>query len=410
MMKGVACQIMIFAHAITMNFESLSTFEKVFFTVIIYPAGLFFFASGINVVLFQEHAAVRRGFQATKFFLAASALLLVLSLPYSINRHNLYVLQIFQGIAVTTAATYLLLRIRASNKLLVALAFGFYLIWFRYWREIMPELAELRDVPTNMTFRATLVWLRGVSVWKRFLFANFSLFPWVSYVMVGAAWYRSQRDHPEHEKRWIALFVTSILFGVISLRALSLDQPVLLDNFADMLFRNAPVHFFTWMGLTGLTAMWAAKAYRGGDSIRHPGRRRLLSYVEYSGKESLMFFVWHWVLLFSVGIALSLIGNVSLLGQGAWKTHLTWIVSVPLVAASLPWIVSLGHRWRKTRNFQIEAFLLLVAGSIVAYAVGRNRYQVTVLGFFISLAASIAFAVVYPELREQLRRHFTDKV
>jgi surface polysaccharide O-acyltransferase-like enzyme len=408
-MKGIACQIMVFAHAITMNFGVLSVPEKAFFTFIIYPAGLFFLASGINVVLFVEHAEGKKDFASGKFFLASAAALFVLSLPYSINRNNLYVLQIFQGIAVTTAATYLLLRARLSNAALVLFAYASYGVWFAYWYQLMPDLAILRVLDSRVLSGETLAWLHTLGPVKRFFFANFSVIPWVSYMLIGAAWYRSRRDHPEHALRWVALFLVSIAIGVGSVFIDAFDQPLLLDNLADMLFRNAPVHFFTWMGLNGLTAMACARWYQGAASLKTERRRKVMAFVEFTGKESLMFFVWHWVMLFGASVALAILGRASYLGRPPWKTHLTWIIALYGVAWTLPKVVEFGARWRKRRNFVYESMALWIVGSIFSLGIIRGRSDIPPLAFVISLVASISFAIYYPLARSLLRKKFTAK-
>ena len=407
MMKGIACQIMVFAHAITMNFGALSVPEKAFFTFIIYPAGLFFLASGVNVVLFFEKSRGREGFQASRFFLMAALVLFVLSLPYSINRNNLFVPQIFQGIAATYAATYLLLRARLSNTWLVVIAFASYLLWFGVWYSVAGDIAALRHLDTREIFPATLTWLKQLGPAHRFLFVNFALFPWVSYMLTGAAWYRSNRDHPEHLWRWVALFCACLGVGVSSIAVGALDQPLLLDNFADMLMRNVPVHFFSWMGLNGLTAIAFARWYRGTDHFANSRVRWVLRYVEYTGKESLMFFVWHWVILFSASVLLHVLGIFTYLADPPFKAHLTWIIAMPVVAWTLPKVVAFGKKWSQRRNFVYEVMTVWIVGSAFSLRLIKGRADVPPAAFVLSLLASIAFAAFYPVARQILRERYT---
>lgn len=408
MLKGTACQIMIFAHAMTMQFGRLNHSEKVFFTFIIYPAGLFFFASGMNVVNYLQSAARKKNFRADRFFLLAALALFLLSLPFSLNRNNLLMFQIFQGIAVCTAGAYLCLRAKMPDWLLAVLAIALYFVWLRDWHTVAPRLAELRAMPDGDPLsRQTRAFIAELPLWRRALFANFSLLPWLNYTILGCAWYRHQQRRPGRNGVWIALFIVLILAGLISVRMPRFHlQPHVLDNNADMLFRNTPLFFFSWLGLTGLSAIAAAKWYRGAATMKHPEWRKIWHYVEYSGRESLMFFVWHWVVLMGCTMLVRLLNTVFNWADLPLARHLVWILAVPLTAVTLPFVVRLGEEWRDFSNFPLVAGLVLFFGTlwslISMLRIGESK-------FWISMFASVVFGMYYPMVRQSLRRWSTVK-
>lgn len=403
MLKGCSCQIMVFAHALTLQFGRLEHWEKVLFSFIIFPAGLFFFASGMNVVNFLQNAARKRNFRADRFFLLSAVALFILSLPFSLNRNNLLMMQIFQGIAVCTACAYLCLRIKLPDWALVVLAFGLYLVWLRNWHTVAPALAELRKISDDEALAGQVRDLiADLPIWKRVLFANFSLLPWLNYMLLGCAWYRRRQVRPGKNGRWIALFIGMILLGLVStgMPRFSL-QPRVLDNNADMLFRNTPLFFFLWSGLTGLSAIAAATWYRGAEHIKNPEWRIICNYIEYSGRESLMFFVWHWVILMGCTVLISLLNNLFNWSDLPLSRHLVWIISLPATAVTLPMIVRLGEEWRGFDNFPLVAGAVLLFSTLIPLIAilrtGETR-------FWLSLYASVVFGMYYPMVRQRLNR------
>ncbi|NLH47134.1 MAG: hypothetical protein GX444_00875 [Myxococcales bacterium] len=410
MLKGLSCQMLIYGHTITMHFGDANRAERIAFTLINLAPGLFFFASGMNVVNFYDAHGQQKNFRATPFYLLSALALFVLSIAYSINRDNLYLMQIFQGVAMTTAFTYVLVRLRLPKWALAVVGIALYAFWLSRWQMMSGDLARMRGLDPSIIYDMLDPWIKSLPPAIRVLYLHFAFLPWVTFVILGAVWMRSRQQRPDRWPLWIILSVLSIFCGFVTLRMPRWRQPLLLDNVADMLYRNVPFHFLVWLGLIGLFMLAAEFHYAGAGSLRSRPLRWLGGYLELCGRESLTFFVWHWIVLIFVHAPfyyLLVVGGIRFAGLAI---HATWIGTILVNMLVFPYVVRLGQRWRRRRFFTAQALMVWFFGTVLGYfALQLPRAQTfSPLAIWFSFPACLAFAFLYPRVREKLRGRFTD--
>ncbi|NLH50526.1 MAG: hypothetical protein GX444_18280 [Myxococcales bacterium] len=410
LLKGLACLIILYVHAVTPRVDLMKLPDLAVFTLLFFSAGLFFFASGMNIVNFLNRHRDDPPRQVGRFFLAAAAMLFGLSICYSVNHSSLRLPQIFQGIALCTAVTFLLLRTRLPNWALILVALALYALWLPYWVRVEPLVAPLRSLSFNEEVRLFLPWANGRGPFERFFLLHFSLLPWVSYTLAGAATYRSIRQNPAAADRWWLFYALLPLVGLLSYLFLPWRQPLFLRSYPDMILRNYPLPFFVWLGLTGLALLTAARWYAGGEEIRSAIGRRLVGYLEFLGRESFLFLVWHWFVLTVLSLFLAVLLRNPGYAASRWSIYFPWFVTTVVVVATMPWAQRLGDRWRRHRHFVLEASLVLALGTTPGLISFALRGTVRLPAIFSSFAACLAFAYLYPVLREKLRRRLRQSV
>ncbi|HPM78831.1 MAG TPA: heparan-alpha-glucosaminide N-acetyltransferase domain-containing protein, partial [bacterium] len=178
--KGLACCMMLIGHALSPNLLHMGIPGWLLVSIVTVAAPMFFFASGMNVVTFNDAYSHKPGFQVAKFYLAAAAVLYVLSYTYTINRLGFGMWQIFQCIAVSTGLTLLLVRWKLPTWAMLMVFFAGYMIWFRFWNMINIDLAIIRAVSEDrQIFTESVKFIQSLPPLMRYTFAHFSLLPWV---------------------------------------------------------------------------------------------------------------------------------------------------------------------------------------------------------------------------------------
>jgi len=395
-LKGIACLLILIIHASVPRLGELPTPDRVVLTFIFASTHLFFFTSGMNVVNFIGRYETNREFRMTRFYLAAAVLLFVLSICYSVNRGSMRLPQIFQGIAVCTAFTYICLRFRLPNWALALLAMLLYGLWLVFWQRQAPVLADMRLLNFPDELKRFDQWSRTLPWVIRFLFFHFSLLPWVSCSLLGAATYRSLSTNPAGIKWWAAFYLLLPILGALSRLAPGLEQPLLLQSFADMMLRNFPFAFGIWVGAVGLLVLAMARRHHGGQgAVGH--------FLQFVGRESFLFLVWHWVFL----TIFFPVGQLGPLAGGRPGAYLPMILASAVVYPTLPWAVRLGERWRRRTHFAGEALAVLIIGTLPGVLAFLTRGLIPLPRMLLSFPACLAFAYLYPELRRSLRRRCT---
>jgi len=405
MLKGAACLLMLIGHSMSFHFGHMGPANLAFLGLVCTAAPLFFFISGANIINFIAHYGGKRRMHEVRFYLSAAAALFFLSYCYSFNRMGLEMFQIFQGIAVCTAVTFLLVRTKIPAWAHLALVFVLYAIWMKHWRTVSAQLTPLRILDPAACVRETLRFVATFSYPVRALFIHFSLLPWVCYVLAGAVTFRSLRQRTGFPWTWAIFYAALPLIGFLSLGVRNLTQPLWLNNFADLLWRNTPLYFFTWFGLSGLLVIFADRWYAGSAAMTRPLFRRGWGVLEYCGRESFLFLIWHWLILTLVQI---LTGRIihHLASNGASAViHLSWILALTVTLLTLHHVARWGEAWRQRPKFAWEAGLTLCLGTLLSWFwYERERYTAMMI---ISFAPCLAFAYIYPVVRARLRGYFT---
>ncbi len=407
--KGMACLIIMYGHAAAPSVDRLTLIEHIIFTSLWFSAPMFFFASGMNVITFFEKSKDTPGFKITTFYLLAALILVTLSVSFSVNRGSLKIPNIFQGIAMGTAFTFLLVRTGLPNWALAGISLLLYLPWIPFWEAQLPLIEPIRSLPfvdePAPTFRQ---WIDHIPLWQRWLGVHFSFLPWASYVLAGAAVFRSVRQNARTRLRWAALFAAMILLAIASIFMPRWESQVLLQiNFPDMMVRNTPFFFFLWYGQCGLIFLAAEKWYRGSAAMRGGPVKRSLAFTEFLGRESFLFLVWHWAFLSALIIIGKWIETSPRLGQFHLVHYIPWLSCTLLIVLTMHWIVGVGEKWRARKTFLPEAIIVLFLFTFPGVTAFLRRGYVPFLATFFALPACLAFAFSYPVLRGRLRKRLT---
>jgi len=403
--KGLACCMMLIGHALSPNLLHMGIPGWLLVSIVTVAAPMFFFASGMNVVTFNDAYSQKPGFQVAKFYLAAAAVLYVLSYTYTINRLGFGMWQIFQCIAVSTGLTLLLVRWKLPTWAMLMVFFAGYMIWFRFWNMINIDLAIIRAVSEDrQIFAESVKFIQSLPPLMRYTFAHFSLLPWVCFVIIGATTYRSIRTDPGKRDRW-AIFYGALLILGLSSRRIWPSQPVWLNNIMDLFFRNFPLYFFGHLGLAGLFIIALDVWYAGAEAARNKLVKRALGLIEFCGRESFVFLIWHWLALTVVQMLYMPLAAGSVLGEAPWKHHMIYVIALPLTLLTMRFAVRLGELWRATASFNLSAGLVLVLGTLLSLAFGAMKMGVLMM--LVSFAPCLAFAYSYPKIRFWLRKRYS---
>lgn len=412
LLKGIACIIMLISHAMRIHIGEIGLPTKLW--LMFHPpwAQVFFFASGMNIVLLIERYEKRKNFRLDRYYLTAAALLFFLGYTYSYARMALLTWQIFQGIAASTALTYIFLRTRLSAPWLLLIAVAMYLIYLPFRYNIEPVIMWYRTVlpagPPGHNLEAlhSLQVVTSVGVVSRSLFTNFSLLPWTSYVLIGATAFRSLRRHPEYEMRWWIGFALCFVAGIAIIWIPHGFEYGMwfTDQIVDALYRHIPHHVLTATGLCGLIWLSCRRWYKGVPGAKSKIKKIIYGYTEFLGVASFIFFIFHWFILLSMMMIWEKMAAAGWVGA-EMNIHLRWIAACIIVLPLMWPAAQLGGLWARRKNFTTEAWTLMGV-SIFASMVLLWRGQFK-QGTLVAYGACIAYAYLYPVLRARLKKRCT---
>ncbi|HPQ68186.1 MAG TPA: heparan-alpha-glucosaminide N-acetyltransferase domain-containing protein [bacterium] len=412
LLKGIACIIMLISHAMRIHIGDLSLPSRLW--LMFHPpwAQVFFFASGMNIVLLMERYEKNKNFRMDRYYLTAAALLFFLGYTYSYARMALLTWQIFQGIAAATALTYVFLRTRLSTPVLLLIALAMYLIYLPFRLNIEPVLMWYRAVlppgppGSNLEALHSLQVMTSIGPVSRALFTNFSLLPWTSYVLIGAAAFRSLRRHPEQELRWWIGFGICFVagFAVIWIPHGFEHGLWYVDQNIDAIYRHVPYHVLTAIGLCGLIWLSCHRWYKGVPGAKSKLKKFVYGYTEFLGVASFIFFIFHWfmlLLLMTVWEKMAAAGWV----PTEMNIHLRWVVACIIVLPLMWPATQLGTLWSKGKSFTKQAWTLMgvsIFASLMLLARGHFR-----AGTLVAYGACFSYAFLYPVLRARLKKRCT---
>lgn len=412
MTKGIACLIMVMGHQMALAYSHMRLLEWIMLSIIGgFAATSFFFSSGINVFNFQVRNDKKAGFRALRFYLASAAALFLLGYTYSINRMTFLMgsgtWTLFHSIAVGTVVTYLLIRTRLPGWIHMLIALALYLFWAQFWyRAGLPALAEVREITDGgKSFAASVEFSRSLRPFQRMLFMHFSFLPWACYILMGAVTFRSIRGRPETRARWLVFYLILVLVGIASHWVV--PQPWVHRCPLDLFLRHMPYLFFGWMGSAGLFIVGCDLWYKGAANMTGQLSKRIWDYMEFLGRESFTFLIWHWMLLMGINTFYQLAFKQSVLGEYPYIMHVPWLTTLALSLLTMPFAVRMGEQWRRRPSAWAELLGLVVGGmvlSIFLLAAGNLP-----LGIMVSFGPVLGFAYVYPLVRLKLRRRYTIK-
>ncbi len=409
--KGLACLIMLQSHAMRFHIGAPDWFAKFLLTVQPPFAQLFFFASGMNIALVLERYRDRPRFALTAYYLWGAAILFAIGYLYSFARLSLNTWQIFQGIAASIAVAYLLLRSGWRTPVLILITLGLYALYLRFRLGLEPVLMWYRnalpigvapDNPEAILAMKTI--LTSLTLPQRWLFANFSLIPWVCYTILGGAAFRSVRENPSRAKWWGLGFAVCLGGGFAApYLPLGIERGTLYaDAVTDALFRHVPYHAFSALGISGLA--WLACHY-GYDRWKRRGRvvRVVAEYVEFLGLFSFVFFCFHWLCLKLMLHGWGLLAHWGFV-PGEMPIHLRWIVAFVIVGTLMIPAARLNVAWGRRPHFVSEATAFTVGATV--FSVLLLLIAAVRLSNYFAFIACVGAAYLYPALRAMLKEHY----
>jgi len=406
MTKGIACLFMVMGHQMSFSFADMTVVEWLMLAI---PGGFaatsFFFSSGSNVINFNDRYGNHPNFRAFRFYLLSMAALFLMSYTYQINRMAFGMWTLFHAIAASTAITFLFIRKRIPTWALMAIAFGFYTVYLVFWTKQLPEMERVRQIEDAMTaYAESYKYALSFRPFVRWLFFHFSFLPWFCYVLAGAATFRSIRLRPHLRPWWLAFYSGMLVLGVTS--PLYFNQWWLHDTPLDLFLRHPPIWFGSWIGLAGLFIVGCDYLYKNADDMTGLSRR-IWRYVEFLGRESFVFLIWHWIWLTGVNLSWKAIFNGRPLGQYPYNLHGCWIFATIGILLTMPLAIKLGEKWRSLPGFGWQAGAMMVGGSLLA--LGAMATGNIIAGQIISFGPCLAFCFSYPRVRGWLRKRYTVK-
>ncbi|MBZ0272651.1 heparan-alpha-glucosaminide N-acetyltransferase domain-containing protein [bacterium] len=373
LLKGLFCIIMLISHAMRMDVALFGAMpvDKYVALTFIYTVEcwvpVFFMASGVNALTWHERHPPREGQRAVRFYAVSSAWLFLLGFTYSINVGSLAraVPDIFQLVAVGTFVTYLLVRARLSSGVLLLVAIGILAIGIAHRLAIVPSESVLESMGPI----------------RRLLFGHFSFFPWVAFFLVGVMLYR------------IGSSAARVSLGVL-FAAMAIGSRFVPGTFPEtayeLMFRVDLKYALAGLGASGLLMLLAPLAYRG------PGNNRTLAYLEYLGRDSFLFLVFHiFVLAFIAGRFQTTAGM-----------YARALLALIVVLALMPMVSQLRDKLVAKPRFGPVAVTVGIAFAFVAVSVSASGYKNA--GSFIAFGASFPFAFGYPVLRRRLAKTYLE--
>jgi hypothetical protein len=84
-----------------------------------------------------------------------------------------------------------------------------------------------------------------------------------------------------------------------------------------------------------------------------------------------------------------------------------WLLATVIVVLTMPWIARVGARWRARPGFVVQSGVVLALGTAPGLLAFLTLGVVRPPAMLFSFVGCLAFAFLYPELRNRLRRHFS---
>ncbi|MCC6158076.1 MAG: DUF1624 domain-containing protein [Deltaproteobacteria bacterium] len=369
-LKGVCCLFMMAAHAMLIDVVfhgamppyALGARYFIYFAQLVVP--IFYMASGINALTFHERGARRADFDATRFYLASAALLFVGGYTYSlmIGSAKNGVPDIFQCVAMGTALAFLLVRFRVPTWIMAAFGLAILGVFLAF----------------RVSFSPTAEGFAALSPLQRWAFGHFSFFPWCAFFPLGIVLHRITG-------RAGRAVVLTILAGLAVAGAFM--DGVIPESEFEVMFRVDPKFALTATGLSGMLLMWTPRIYPAA-----PGR--FLRFVELVGRESLLFLIFHALVLAVLLIVFQ--GRIDYGARALLETAFT--------CALLPQLVAWRDRRTSSPAFLRNALVALGVFGVIAALAWINGAKA-----LMSLAgapAAMAFALAFPTLRRRLQTRF----
>ncbi len=355
-------------------------------------SGLFMFISGINVTNFLASAKRNPQFDATTFYLKSSVWLFALGWTYNLCVGTALYIDLIQAIAIGTLVTYLLLSWRLPTWGLalftaVVFALGVHIVG---GDPVTPETIKRLGA-------------------MRYFVAFFGPIPWVGFFTFGVV-----VDRIKNEKWQKALIP---LGGLVFALAHLLPPLRGVSPTVHLLKANAR-YIVQSIGLVPMLFLLSKRYYSGVSRI---GRE-----IEYWGRESLVFLVFHWFYIFLFSFPEATLQHRFGDEIAGWATG---FFSLFIMALTVRPIAGLRDRWMRSPKFGARAWTVFIFAMIgwawmlkkmMLIAKGQGvpvhdlnistptltpEYFVFFSKTFFAFAAAMTFCFLYPYLRIHLRKN-----
>jgi len=399
--KGLACLVMAIGHTCyyTTWFPHSASSYVVIWKISEFAMPIFLFASGMNVVSQVKRMSTDKSIRPTLAFLGSVAWLFLLGFVYCINRRSLGMMDLFQCVAMGTALTYIVVRRQWPTWSLVLLGVGIFALSASFCYDPVPYSDELikgihlkpaganvsgfvakfqRDVIIGDIKKAAVL---ALPLWRRILYVHFAFAPWAGLFLFGVATKRLQGS------RWMyglwALGVALFLGG--------LYVPFYPPREDLGFYLRGKPDYVSRLLLEGLLLMVPLRRWYVG------GVGKLRMAVELIGKESFVFFVVHWLIIWLSAVVFLAFRNYSY-----WAV---WAVQVPLnlfLAYQLTkWVAAHRDRTIAHPRYPLKWFsVMIVGGALALFFEARDRMF---LFQIFSIAASVSMAMLWPVGRNAIR-------
>ncbi len=354
-------------------------------------SGLFMFISGINVTNFLASARRNPDFDATTFYLKSAVLLFAMGWTYNLCVGTALFIDLIQAIAIGTLCTYMLLSWRVPTWGL-ALFTAVLFTWGVWCVGMGPVTDET---------------LRGLGKMRYFV-AFFGPIPWVGFFTYGVI-----IDRIENEKIQVLLIPAGLAVFALA----HLLPPLHGTSPAVHLLKANARYIVQSVGLLPFLFVLCRKFYRGESAI---GRT-----IDFWGRESLVFLVFHWFYIFILTIPEGMAKNR--IGE-EYAVWITGFATLAIMALTVRPIAALRDRWMRSPQFGARAWTVFIFAMIgwiwmlkkmvlIAKSQGVSIRQLNVIApsftpeymvFFgktlFAFIAAMTFCFLYPYLRVRLRQ------
>jgi len=242
----------------------------------------------------------------------------------------------------------------------------------------------------------------------RYLVGMFGPIPWVGFFTFGVAVDRVKKRGTEN-----FLIVVCVLLFLFS----HLLPPLRGEAPGVFLFKVNLRYLVMSVGFLPALFLIFRRAYRGTSSLART--------VEYWGRESLVFLVFHWAYIFYLGILLGPFYDRFGETPTVW---LTGILTLAIMGMTVGPIARLRDRWQRSEKFTARAWIffsfsflgwMVMIGRLVSFAVRAGvqlpdldiqpawtpLYANFVIKQSFAFLSAMAFCFVYPNLRMVLRKN-----